>query len=67
MNAEHSSREYLTGKQVATRYQITPVSLYRWERDQRLGFPQPMIVNRRKLFKIDELIAWERSRAKGTA
>ncbi|MBY5533023.1 DNA-binding protein [Rhizobium leguminosarum] len=67
MNAEHSSREYLTGKQVATRYQITPVSLYRWERDQRLGFPQPMIVNRRKLFKIDELIAWERSRAKGAA
>jgi predicted DNA-binding transcriptional regulator AlpA len=67
MNAEHSSREYLTGKQVATRYQITPVSLYRWERDQRLGFPQPMIVNRRKLFKIDELVAWERSRAKGAA
>ncbi|ANL34090.1 MULTISPECIES: helix-turn-helix transcriptional regulator [Rhizobium] len=67
MNAEHSSHEYLTGKQVATRYQITPVSLYRWERDERLGFPQPMIVNRRKLFKIDELVAWERSRAKGAA
>ncbi|ANM10377.1 MULTISPECIES: helix-turn-helix transcriptional regulator [unclassified Rhizobium] len=67
MNAEHSTREYLTGKQVATRYQITPVSLYRWERDERLGFPQPMIVNRRKLFKVDELVAWERSRAKGAA
>ncbi|NKQ85150.1 helix-turn-helix transcriptional regulator [Rhizobium ruizarguesonis] len=64
MNTEHPSREYLTGKQVATRYQITPVSLYRWERDERLGFPQPMIVNRRKLYKVEELVAWERGRAK---
>lgn len=67
MNAEHASREYLTGKQVAARYQITPMSIYRWERDERLGFPRPMIVNRRKLFKLDDLIAWERGRAKGAA
>lgn len=67
MNREHSRREYLTGKQVADRYQITPVSLYRWERDERLGFPQPMVVNRRKLFKVDDLVAWERERARERA
>ncbi|MBY4589459.1 DNA-binding protein [Rhizobium redzepovicii] len=67
MKQEHSSREYLTGRQVADRYQITPVSLYRWERDERLRFPQPMVVNRRKLFKVVELVAWERERAKERA
>ncbi|MBY3361261.1 MULTISPECIES: DNA-binding protein [Rhizobium] len=64
MKQEHVAHEYLTGKQVAHRYQIAPISLYRWERDERLGFPRPMIINRRKLFKVEELVAWERGRAK---
>ncbi|MBX5148464.1 helix-turn-helix transcriptional regulator [Rhizobium lentis] len=67
MKQEQISPQYLTGKQVANRYQITAISLYRWERDERLGFPQPMVINRRKLFKVDDLVAWERERAKERA
>jgi predicted DNA-binding transcriptional regulator AlpA len=58
---------FLTGPQVAERYQISSMTLFRWLRDDRLGFPKPMVVNRRKFFKENELFAWERDRAKGGA
>lgn len=56
--------KYLTGPQVLERYQISEMTLHRWQKDDRLGFPEPMIIRRRKFFKEDELVAWERARAK---
>ncbi|MDX0467460.1 MULTISPECIES: helix-turn-helix transcriptional regulator [Sinorhizobium] len=70
MNQEHSERgktEFLTGPQVAERYKISGMTLYRWLRDPKLAFPQPMVINRRKFFNETELTAWERDRAKGAA
>ncbi|WP_037460716.1 helix-turn-helix transcriptional regulator [Sinorhizobium fredii] len=70
MKREHSEDarvEFLTGPQVAERYQISGMTLYRWLRDPKLAFPKPMVVNRRKFFKENELTAWERDRAKGAA
>lgn len=54
--------EYLTGPQVLSRYQISEMTLHRWQKDEKLHFPKPMIVRRRKFFKEAELSAWERSR-----
>ncbi len=58
-----ASQKYLTGPQVLDRYQITRVTLFRWQKNKELAFPQPLTVNRRKFFLEDELIAWETNRA----
>jgi predicted DNA-binding transcriptional regulator AlpA len=58
---------YLTGPQVKERYQISEMTLWRWVRDEKMGFPQPLVLNRRKLFDADALAEWERQRVKGAA
>lgn len=59
--------EYLTGPQVAERYKICGMTLYRWLRDPKLKFPKPMVINRRKFFNENDLSAWERERARESA
>lgn len=60
-------KSYLTSAQVMTRYSISEMTLFRWQRNEALGFPKPMVVNRRKFFKEEDLTAWERERAKVSA
>lgn len=54
---------YVNSAAVQERYRISDSTLFRWERDPSLGFPQPLVINRRKLYRIAELVAWERSKA----
>lgn len=63
----HQNTKYVTGPQVLARYQISEMTLHRWQKNEALGFPKPMVVNRRKFYDEEQLIAWERSRAKGAA
>jgi predicted DNA-binding transcriptional regulator AlpA len=56
-------KRYLPGPKVAARYHVTDMSIYRWERDPRLNFPQPIRIGRRKFWDEADLEAWERSRA----
>ena len=58
-----TSRTYLPGPKTAHRYGVSDRTIVRWEQDPALGFPQPMHVNGRKFYPLDELEAWERSRA----
>ncbi len=58
---------YLTRPQVKARYQISEMTMWRWEKNPDLNFPQPMVVGRRKYFKEEDLTAWERDRVKVTA
>jgi predicted DNA-binding transcriptional regulator AlpA len=67
MDASNTSNAYLTSGQVLARYSIAPITFYRWQKNETLGFPKPMVINRRKFFKVDELAAWERQRAKVSA
>ncbi|TBC92683.1 DNA-binding protein [Rhizobium leguminosarum] len=62
-----TSQKYLTGPQVLVRYQISEMTLHRWQKNRDLAFPQPMKINTRKFFLEDDLIAWERNRAAGRA
>jgi len=55
-----TSNAYLTAPQVRERYNISDMSLHRWLHNADLNFPQPMIVNRRRYFRLDELVSWER-------
>jgi len=60
-------QSYLTRPQVKARYQISEMTMWRWEKNPDLKFPQPMVVGRRKYFKEEDLTAWERDRVKVTA
>lgn len=55
---------FLTAAQVCIRFGgISQMSLWRWLRDEKLSFPQPMVVNRRRLFRESEIEAWEAERS----
>nr|NLR88640.1 DNA-binding protein [Rhizobium sp. P28RR-XV] len=58
---------YLTRPQVKERYQISEMTMWRWEQNPLLNFPKPMVVGRRKYFREEDLTAWERERAKVSA
>ncbi len=54
----------LTAKQVRTRYgNVSDISLWRWLRDERLVFPQPLFINKRRHWKLSDLVQWEMARA----
>jgi predicted DNA-binding transcriptional regulator AlpA len=61
------SNAFLTGRKVQARYGISGMTRWRWERNPSLAFPQPIIINGRKLWKLIDLEAWERSRAVASA
>jgi predicted DNA-binding transcriptional regulator AlpA len=46
---------------VKLRYNISEMTLYRWERDEALNFPQPMRIKKRKFFRVEELDLWDKS------
>ena len=56
-------RTFLPAPKTARRYDVSNRTIVRWEQDPALGFPQPMHVNGRKFYALDELEAWERLRA----
>lgn len=59
---------YLTASQVKARFGgISDMTLWRWLQDDALGFPKPMVVNRRRLFREDAILGWEASRTTESA
>lgn len=58
---------FLTRPQVKQRYQISEMTLWRWENSETLDFPKPIVINRRKFFREEDLHNWERERAKVSA
>ncbi len=57
------TKTYLPRSQTGRRYNVTDRSIARWAADPELGFPKPIIINGRWFFALDELEAWELSRA----
>jgi predicted DNA-binding transcriptional regulator AlpA len=51
----------LTARAVQKRYGISAMTVWRWEHDERLGFPAPTIIRGRRYWRGSELEAWERS------
>jgi predicted DNA-binding transcriptional regulator AlpA len=53
---------------VQERYQRSHVSIWRWMRDEELGFPAPIKINRLNYWRVADLEAWEAKQAeRGTA
>ena len=58
---------YLPAAQVCARYGITAMTVWRWLRNEALGFPPPTVINKRRYWELAKLQAWEASRAEGGA
>ncbi|KAA2236947.1 helix-turn-helix transcriptional regulator [Salinarimonas soli] len=57
-----TNEQMLSSRKVRDRYGVTDMSLWRWLRDEKLQFPQPMVINRRRYWRLSDLVAWERNR-----
>jgi predicted DNA-binding transcriptional regulator AlpA len=62
-NASLAQDVFLVSRQVRARYCVSDMSLWRWLRDEGLGFPHPIRINERRFWRLSELEAWETSRA----
>ena len=57
------SRRLLPDPVVCRRYEVTAMTIWRWDHDPELGFPKPIRIKRRKYRYESELEAFERGRA----
>jgi len=57
------NKTFLTRKQVRERYNVADRTVARWVADPELGFTQPLVINDRQFFALDEIETWERLRA----
>jgi predicted DNA-binding transcriptional regulator AlpA len=64
MDTDTAYDALLPARKTMQRYGIADRTLDRWLADPALGFPKPVVVNRRRYFRVADLTAWERDRAK---
>jgi len=57
---------YLPAAQVLRRYGVSAMSVHRWLRDPKLNFPRPLYIGRYRYWRVAELAAWERDRARAS-
>jgi predicted DNA-binding transcriptional regulator AlpA len=55
--------QYLPGRQVHDRYNVSEMTIWRWLHNAELKFPKPTVINRRRYWLLEELEQWERMRA----
>ena len=59
-----TTETYLTGPQVCARFGgISDMTLWRWLSNPALGFPKPLVVNRRRYWPLADIETWERTQA----
>jgi predicted DNA-binding transcriptional regulator AlpA len=53
---------FLSSRQVRERYgNVSDMWLWRRERDEASSFPKPLRINKRRFYRLNDLLAWERS------
>ena len=63
IEVNESQGDLLTGKQVQARYSKSHVTLWRWVRDPKMNFPQPMVINGLNHWRLADLRSWEASQS----
>ena len=54
------NKQYITRKKLLERFGgISAMTLWRWERDAKLGFPQAIDINGRKYYDLAQVEAFE--------
>ena len=59
-NSQISGDRFLPTSEVCRRYHVCDRTIERWLADDRLGFPKPMVVNRRRYWSAESLHEFER-------
>ena len=60
----NSNDVYLTTRQVRTRYGgVSDQTIWRWLHDEKVGFPQPTVISKKRYWKLIPRETWERLRA----
>ncbi len=61
--SNHDPDSLLSSRVVKARLgDISDMTLYRWERRRDLNFPQPLVINGRRYWRLRDIEAWEASR-----
>jgi predicted DNA-binding transcriptional regulator AlpA len=63
MNTPQIESALLPASSVWTRFGVVDRTLDRWLEKASLGFPRPIVINRRRYFRESEIVAWERMQA----
>ncbi len=58
---------HLTTRAVAKRYNVCRRTISRWQANRDLGFPAPLLINKRRYWREADLQAWEIRRRADTA
>lgn len=62
--AERPRDGYLSSAGVRARYgDCSDMTLWRWLNDERVGFPAPIRIQRRRFWRLSDLEAWEAERS----
>jgi predicted DNA-binding transcriptional regulator AlpA len=67
MSKEKQESEWISDASLAAMLDVTTMTLWRGERDEKLGFPQPTIINTRRDWRRDDVNNWMRRMATGKA
>jgi predicted DNA-binding transcriptional regulator AlpA len=67
MSEISSHDELWPTRRVLQRYGVCARTIDRWVADEALGFPQPIVINKRRYFRERQLVEWERSAAGAAA
>jgi predicted DNA-binding transcriptional regulator AlpA len=54
---------FLPARCVWERYHVSEMTLFRWLREETMGFPRPIYFGRFRYWRVSDLVAWERRRA----
>jgi predicted DNA-binding transcriptional regulator AlpA len=57
---ETQEARWLRNKQLAQYLGVSAMSLWRWQRDKSLGFPQPTVIRGTSFTAVNEVDAWMR-------
>lgn len=55
---------FLPARHVRERYRVSDMTIWRWLRDDSVGFPQPVYLGRYRYWRVSDIEAWEVSQAK---
>jgi predicted DNA-binding transcriptional regulator AlpA len=59
--------EWLSVARLTAMLGVTSMTIWRWERNTRLTFPKPTVINDRKYWNRADINAWMRKMAVGKA
>lgn len=58
---------FIPAAKMAERYGVTTMTIWRWRQKKELGFPEPISINGRNMWRLSDLEKWEADKAEKAA